>query len=43
MERLEYLKKMLESLANEIINESKSKIWNTYNAVYILLECKKRV
>ncbi len=45
MKRLQYLQEMLISLATEIgINdENKSEeVWNTYNAVYMLLECKKK-
>lgn len=43
--RLKYFEWILEALTTEIGCESSnnsSEIWNTYNAVYMLLECKKR-
>ena len=45
MKRLQYLQEMLTSLALEIrINDENNseEVWNTYNAVYMLLECKKK-
>lgn len=45
MKRLQYLQKMLRTLAIEIgiDDENKSEeVWNTYNAVYMLLECKEK-
>lgn len=45
MKRLQYLQEMLRTLAIEIgiDDENKSEeVWNTYNAVYMLLECKEK-
>lgn len=46
IKRLEYFEIILKSLVSELeienVESNKHMIWNTYNAVYILLECKKK-
>ncbi|MEK3697401.1 DUF262 domain-containing protein [Paenibacillus sp. FSL R10-2199] len=46
IKRLEYFEIILKSLVSELeienVESNKHVIWNTYNAVYILLECKKK-
>ena len=46
LKRLEYFEKILQSLSYELGIENmisdKQIVWNTYNAIYMLLECKKK-
>lgn len=46
IKRLEYFEVILKSLVSELgienVTSNKHEIWNTYNAIYILLECKKK-
>ncbi len=46
IKRLKYFETILKSLLNEIgieyVTPNKPIVWNTYNAIYMLLECKKK-